>query len=487
MRICSTGATTAFRWRSDIYARLATGPARSSIVLPLFEVELLITLREKELSMDWTASFARAQALGAELPAGVDAARYLALVDAIPPDGMGTPEMDDLAFRRARQPFVPRIDGEMAWLSSGPLQAAVREYLSISIDCKYLNRARAGGRPPRLSAVRAVPPNTPPLIAYRLATCDTLNRAALEDLRTQVPAFVETSAFVARLDVADARRTGGGGARALLAEVYNRFSHSSSVTYLNANFRQTIGDCTEALRFYDETLEMQPVHENALLGRTVCLTFLSRGDEAIAAATHMINLRTPNTRDAYYWRAWNYHARQALTAARLDIDQAKHIGWSADIARLAGIIEHDQDDLDLAEKDLTEARNASGSDCIARWYLGLVAMKQRRWPVTAGHFEDAMNCYSRAADYSEGGLRAMEARTDVDPVFQASQIEGFKAALREDRTQQYAAAFNAANHYARAGNLEKARPLLEIAAKDPALEKLVAELRRIIGKSAAAP
>jgi hypothetical protein len=34
---------------------------------------------------------------------------------------------------------------------------------------------------------------------------------------------------------------------------------------------------------------------------------------------------------------------------------------------------------------------------------------------------------------------------------------------------------------ARIGNVEKARPLLDIAAKDPALDKQVAELRKIIG------
>ena len=61
------------------------------------------------------------------------------------------------------------------------------------------------------------------------------------------------------------------------------------------------------------------------------------------------------------------------------------------------------------------------------------------------------------------------------------QIEGFEAAIKEDRSQQYASAFNAANHFAQAGNLDRAKPLLEISAKDPALADLVAQLRKIIG------
>jgi hypothetical protein len=75
----------------------------------------------------------------------------------------------------------------------------------------------------------------------------------------------------------------------------------------------------------------------------------------------------------------------------------------------------------------------------------------------------------------------MEARTDVDPEYRARQVEGLAAAIKEDRSQQYASACNAANHHARLGNRDKARALLDVAAKDPALEKAVAELRKIIG------
>ena len=59
-------------------------------------------------------------------------------------------------------------------------------------------------------------------------------------------------------------------------------------------------------------------------------------------------------------------------------------------------------------------------------------------------------------------------------------MAGFEAAIKEDRSQYHAAAFNAANHFARAGDVPRARPLLEIAALEPALADLVAELRAII-------
>ena len=467
----------------ETYERVAVGPSRRPLIVPMFETELLIALREKEFAMDASGALGRARTLLAELPPEVDGVRYLAVVDAVPRDAMGVPQVEELAFRRERASYIPKIDGEIAWLATGPLQPVVRQYLSLSIDCKYLHRGQPAGRALTVSTDRTVPADAPPLIAYRIATCDSVKADVLESLKARVPRFSDTAIFRARVLALEAQRTGGAGARPLLAEAREHFPASPSVTYLNGNFQQAIGDCREALRFYDETLALKPLHENALLGRTVCLTYLKRQDEAIATATHMIELRTFNMHEAYFWRAWIQHDRKALPAARADITSAKAIASSGNIHRLAGIIEYDQDDLDIAERDLRAAKDASGggADCVARWYLGLVAIKRTKAPDAAANFEEAMTCYERAAQVSEAGLRAMEANADIDPDFKARQIEGFKAAVEEDRSQQYAAAFNAANYFAQAGNRDKARVLIEVAAKDPALEKVVAELRKIIG------
>src|SRR5206468_5743255 len=124
--------------------------------------------------------------------------------------------------------------------------------------------------------------------------CDDPAAKGLEAVRTAVPRFTEGAFFLARLDVANAQNTGAPRARDLLAEAYKRFPKSSSITYLTANYNQLLGDCREALRYYDETIALKPAHEDALLGRTMCLTYLKRSDEAIAQATRMIEMRTDN-------------------------------------------------------------------------------------------------------------------------------------------------------------------------------------------------
>lgn len=469
------------------YARLAVGRARPLLLSKLLEVELLVALREKELAMDAGPSIARAEALVAELPPALEAARYVALVEAVPADDVGTPRSVDTAFRRGQGAYIDRIDRELVWLAAGGLRPEVRQYLSLAIDCMYERRPRRPADPPRPTAHRDVPASAPPLVLYRRAICGQPNVKLLEGVRAAVPAFVETSYFLARVAVARAQQTGGGQARELLAESHARFPTSPSVTYLRANFSQLIGDCREGLRYYDETVALQPLHENAWLGRTVCLTFQKRTDEAIASATDMIALRPYNVEEAYYWRAWNRHFRKELPMAREDIERAKATASNGRIHTLAGVIEHDQDDLGPSEKDLVSAKDASegNKNCTARWYLGLVEMKRTRWRESAAHFEDAMKCYEGEALDADAALKAIQGNPDLDAEFKARQIAGFEAAKKESWSQQHAAAFNAANHFARGGDPGKARVLVEIAAKDPALAQLVAELRRALdGKQA---
>ena len=82
------------------------------------------------------------------------------------------------------------------------------------------------------------------------------------------------------------------------------------------------------------------------------------------------------------------------------------------------------------------------------------------------------------ADAIDAKLAATVANAEIEPAFKARLVERLTTAVKENRSQFHAAAFNAANTFAAAGNLERARPLLEVAAKDPALDKVVAELRR---------
>ncbi len=470
----------------DIYADLAAGRARPVVLPRLFEVELVIGLREKELAIDSSGSERRAAALADELAPVLDVRRVLALADRVPADAQGTPRRILTARSRAQLAggSVRELEAETAWLAGAPVGEPARQYLLLSVMCSYSRTGRF--RTDALDMAAGLLEQgtaAPPLLRYRAATCGALSVTALGSLLTDQPRFVEANYFIARMAVATVQQLGVVDAvRAPLEAAYARFPESPSVTYLGGQFGQLIGDCRSGLRFYDETLALQPVHENGLLGRTICLTFLKRNDEAIRTATQMIDLRTDNVADAYYWRAWNRWSLKELAGARTDIEAAKALRANGDIHTLAGQIEHDQDALDPGEADLRTALSLSGGkqNCVAAWYLGLVLMKKERWLETAEAFEDAMGCYDARVRENEAELFALRANPNFDPDFKERQIAGFEAAIKEDRGQYHAAAFNAANHFGRAGNVPRARPLLDIAARDPALRDLVRQLREII-------
>jgi hypothetical protein len=88
-----------------------------------------------------------------------------------------------------------------------------------------------------------------------------------------------------------------------------------------------------------------------------------------------------------------------------------------------------------------------------------------------------MSCYERVADLNQGMLNGFRARLDLDAVFRARKIAMFEATVKEQTSQRYASALNAANYYATGSNIAPAKRLVEIAATDPALAEKVNKLR----------
>jgi tetratricopeptide (TPR) repeat protein len=469
---CLLEAARAYR------ALVSTG--LSSVALRrLFEVELLVAVRERELALDAEAAIGRAAELARALPPAAEADRYLAVVEALPHERNGWPRRELQAFRRNQAMSAARAAEEVAWLREGPLGGQLNEYLATATECTYGLR----GRPAQVSAPPVAGPADPAnaaslLVRFRRAICGGARREALEAIRAAEPAFVETSLFLGQLAVA-AIADGGSNPHLLVDEALSRFPESPAVTFLAASLQHVVAAWERALVHYDQTLALKPAHEEAWLGRTIALTELRRHEQAVDAATRMISLDLDNLDQAYYWRAYNRHVRAELTAARTDIDAARARRVSEDILTLAGIVEHDQDDLELADRDLRRARDMGrGRNCRAEWYLGSVFVKQRAWTEAAWTFEAAMRCYADDVSRREGLVRSLAGNSSLDPVYRTSRIATLEEEVRIQRRQQRTAAFNAANFHVHSGDLERARPLVEIASEDPELSAEVAELRR---------
>ena len=264
-------------------------------------------------------------------------------------------------------------------------------------------------------------------------------------------------------------------------QAYARFSNSPTIAFDLGTVYQATSECRPAERLFGRVLELKPAHEEARLGRAVCRTYLSQNDDAIADATVLIDARTSNRGEAYYWRAWNRRHLKQIDSARADINQARALRYNARVLTLAGMIEYDQQDFATARRDLTQARELDPRECDAPWYLGLVEVAVESWPPGAAAFAGAAQCYEALVRETEKFRADMAARTDVSEDFRKRQLAGFDAAIADDSVRKSAAELNAAINFGRAGDLPNATVYMKRAAVDPERRTAVEDLRQVLG------
>ena len=452
---------------------------RDSVALLLFETEVLLALRERELALDWRPSLERARRIVPRLQRGLDAERVLELVSAVIPDGTGRPAW---ATRQRRdRAFVARVPEHVTWLREAPLRPVVRDYVALALDCSYDGRVHWPNMRTRPQPRRGIlTPGSPPIIAYRVGICIGNDTMVLGDVRRAVAPFVETSYWVGTRAAFGAEADGGVLADSLLREAHGRFPRAPSITYMLGTLGTIIGDCEGAIARFDQTLALDSTFEQAVLERTICLSGLRRDSAAIASATRLIAMEGESADLGYYWRALSRHRLKDLPGARADIDVVRQRQPSASsVLTLAGVIEHDQADFAPAEKHLREAVRGD-LNCTAAYYLGLVLSKTNRANESAEQFEAAMACYELAIHLIKTRIGQAHENAAKNSGFAARRVAALEADSAAQRSRYWASAFNAAGNQANAGNIARANQLLDIAANDPKLADPVAALRKAI-------
>jgi hypothetical protein len=199
---------------AGIYAGLGS-THRRAVVGRMLEVELLLVLREKELAIDPAGRLTAAAALAREAPNPQAAAAIVTLVDSIPPDAIGTPRVERrvpviVAGAGARDKFMAE---SIAIIAASGLSATAREYIEVSVRCGVAPDTADDGT----DAAR------PPIVRYRSATCTTVDAKAVEQLRAEVPRFIEASLFLGRAAMASIGASDGSRARMLFEEAHAHF------------------------------------------------------------------------------------------------------------------------------------------------------------------------------------------------------------------------------------------------------------------------
>ena len=289
-------------------------------------------------------------------------------------------------------------------------------YLAIAIHCEQPRGAAptpaATAAANLLAAIARDDSTSPPLLRYRAAICSGGEPAALTRMREADPRWAEIYFFEGKYEMGSpARSADPERAAALLTQASAAFPESIAIRLMLANAQELAGDAAAALDAFDRVLAARPAHVDARLGRVRNLSYLSRADEAIAAATILIDAGTWHVGDAYYWRAWNQYQSRRFDEAWADVRQAMSLLSNTAVYALAGSIAYARKELDTAVTHFNRAFEIDPSNCLAVWSSGLVHIDRAAWPAAVGQLLEGDSLFrDRRGDGADGARQHREGR-----------------------------------------------------------------------------
>jgi tetratricopeptide (TPR) repeat protein len=470
------------------YERLAAvpnGPVQAH--RGAFEAAVLLAVRAKELGLPQEQWLQRARDLA---PAAVPAnksqpptagllapAAYLDVLPLVPGEVSGYPPEERDQRSRERSVLWPRDAGlppPRVALTAALATDVVAQYLALAVDCEDA-RARK-----EVKADEVLARHRTPLIRFRLALC-----ALAPDQFTALPTadarWLETAFFSGRIEMARYPVPDVGKAAEYFAAAHEAFPESTAMTLALATARNALTEYDVALGLFDNVLGVYPTHRDALLGRVMSLSYLTRHREAIATATRMIELGTYHIGDAYYWRAWNRYSVQELPEAWDDVERATKLMVNTAVYTLAGFIAYARKEFDTAIDRFTQAFKLDRTNCEAVYAEALVHVDKQAWTVAGARFATGIGCYAAAAERGRRDLTATE-NADAAPTIKARKIATLRKQIDTSEHRRAQSAFNAAASYARIGQKNEASAYVDIAAEHPLLKEKATALKASIDK-----
>jgi len=473
---------------SEVYAGALDRQARGSSARVLrgwYDATLLLAVRQKEIGIDADATLARARALLSRLRAsastqmsGSDLEILLKAAEAVVGDVSG---LDSEARAQRETGFDStgatsvRLDDALPALAATSVVAA---YLMQALDCETpRDRRQTSARRDPAPALSELP-----LMRYRVAICSSGQPLALARLREENPDWIETLYFEATYEMGSpARPAEPARAAPMLTRVAEVFQESVAIHLMLARAEEMNGEFAPALSSFDHILALQPTHVDARLGRVRNLTFLSRADEAITAATILIEAGTWHVGEAYYWRAWNQYLAQRLEPAWSDVQNALRLLANTSVYALAGSIAYARKDLDTATHHFDAAVQMDPTNCAAASSAGLVQVDRRAWLLAAEKYSTATRCFALTAQTALADLERLE-RSALDPAVKAARLSTARKRLESAEELGGRTALSAAEGYIHADRASQALTYIELAERHPATRDDARALRaRVAG------
>ena len=407
-----------------------------------FVAALLLAARAKEIGLPFQPWLDRARVA---MPGGADWPDYVSIVQSLRVD----PLSDDRdRILEETLTYRPTREGVAAWradLATGAGSPLLRAYLELSLVCQNMVDDRAVTIADTVQRFHDVP-----LIEYRAGLCGPNQASYFAHAQEAVPEFPEIDFALGRYALDIPRQPDQEEALRRFTIAREAFPDSPVVIASLGSLHEDREEWSDALDAYDAALALVATHRDALLGRAVTLSRMALYDEAIEAASRVLELGSWFTGEAYYWRAWNQYHLTHIEAARTDTDKAKTLMHSAPVLVLSGMIEWHERRFDTSELELQTALTIDAGQCEAAFLLGAVRAEMRQWASGAAAYELAQRCY----DLSVTLRRETIARITAGPGSEAGkarQIARQQRVLNEEAQHRDEAAQNAAQLQRRAG------------------------------------
>jgi tetratricopeptide (TPR) repeat protein len=399
-----------------------------------FEVASLLTLRATELGMPADTWMGRAKALAADDSTWT---LYLEMVAAVPRDPLSGVRDDLLVENTIRSRARTLMPVWRDALAGGAGSTVFRRYLAIALTCSTdppLERDR------RASELIADLP-TVPLLRYRVGLCSGFQASHLSAIQSDDPEFVDADYALGRYALENPEAPDQDEALRRFRSAAAAFPTSTAIVTSIANVYQMWEDWAPALNAFDAVLALLPTHPDAQLGRVISLSHLERHQEAIEAASTLINGGRWFLGQAFYWRAWNHFNMGNNPSARADADRTRSLMVNAAVFVLSGMIEWRLTHLEPAETEFQEAITMDFGQCDAAYYLGAVRSQRSKVPEAIAAMNQARQCYDLAIAVRRKAIERVNAGpgTPQSRAREVARHERAIAAAEQRRTEAMSA------------------------------------------------
>jgi len=468
---CYVGFKRAIQAYEELYSQPST---RNRIAVPFVKTLILMTVRERELGILNGEYIKKARDVIKENPPLQSFALYV--------------ELENTMYPRTKG-IMKDADVEEAWkiinntLKNAQLKADMKlkaqsddyyAYLFVTYYTRYLNYL---DQKEELSSFAKLYPDSI-LFKYKTATADfQKDPKLLEALVGAETEFYEAYYYLGKLAL-DAQKEVEAETEFLKA--YEGILESPQITIYLGGIYISTEEYDKGIEYFDKTLALAPTNRDALLGKSLCLSYMGKHKEAIDILNKLVALGSYLMGEGHYWLAWNYHELKDTEKAQFNIEESKtRLPTDSQVFGLSGTIALEKGEVDEAEREFQESLRYNGKNIDAILGLGKVYAQKKKWLDSAIFYSHA----TEAAAQRENTLADMIRQINDSTL--AEERKARMVAKKEEQLKTFevikaAGYYNAAAGYFNAGQKGQALEMARKATAYPHFKEAAEKLIKLI-------